>query len=220
MDRRSRFPGTGTAVVARLVAVAVSARQEILACVRRALEAAPDAPPVPRTYRSAPPDGTDVVALFAERVADYGAEVERVTDVDSAIHAALRGRSAVVDGDLAFGVPGAVHDTGQSPAELDRIAAVVTTAALGIALTGTIVLDHGSGQGRRALSLVPDLHVCVLFAEQIVYDVADALPRLDPRLPQTWISGPSATSDIELTRVEGVHGPRDLRVVIVDGPSA
>jgi L-lactate dehydrogenase complex protein LldG len=99
--------------------------------------------------------------------------------------------------------------------QLGGLDGVITTCAVAIASTGTIVLDAGTGQGRRALSLIPDYHLVVVKAEQIVNAVPDALPRLNPERPLTWISGPSATSDIELERVEGVHGPRSLEVIIV-----
>ena len=99
--------------------------------------------------------------------------------------------------------------------QLDAIDVVVTASAVGIAETGTIVLDHAaSNQGRRAITLVPDVHVCVVAAGQVVAGVSDAMPLLDPHRPLTWISGPSATSDIELNRVEGVHGPRLLHVIV------
>lgn len=198
----------------------MSARDDVLAAVRRALApASQTAPPVGREYRR-PAEHDDPVALFAERVADYRATVVRCAPegVEPAIGDALAGRRVVVPEGLPWRVHGAVVDTGQSPAELDRIDAVVTGATLGIAVTGTIVLDHGPGQGRRALSLVPDLHVCVVRADQVVPGVPEAVARLDPARPQTWISGPSATSDIELTRVEGVHGPRTLVVLLVASP--
>ena len=108
-------------------------------------------------------------------------------------------------------------DDGLSPDLLDATDGVITTAALAIAETGTIILDGGPGQGRRALSLVPDYHLCILHASQIVGIVPQALDRLEPGRPCTWISGPSATSDIELDRVQGVHGPRTLEVILA-GP--
>jgi len=105
-------------------------------------------------------------------------------------------------------------DHGLPPEALDAADGVITTAAVAIAETGTIVLDGGPGQGRRALSLVPDYHLCILHAGQIVGIVPQALERLEPGRPCTWISGPSATSDIELDRVQGVHGPRTLEVIL------
>lgn len=196
----------------------MTAREEILGRVRDALGSADRSPvTVPRGYRTLTPP-TDVVALFCERVADYRATVVRCTEaeVPTRIAAALEGTRRVMTPDgLPWPVDGAVADTGLSADDLDRVDAVVTAATVGIAETGTLVLTHGSGEGRRALSLVPDRHVCVIRADQVVAGVPDAMTRLDPARPTTWISGPSATSDIELDRVEGVHGPRTLHVIVV-----
>ena len=196
----------------------MSAREEVLRRVREALPATrPQPVHVPRGYRSRPTrDG--VVELFVERVEDYKATAVRCTAADLAqvVAAALpAGARVVVPEGLSFDVPGAVVDRGFSATELDAFDAVVTTAATGVAETGTVVLTHGPGQGRRAITLVPDLHVCVVRVDQVVPDVPAAVAGLDPLRPQTWISGPSATSDIELQRVEGVHGPRTLHVVLV-----
>ncbi|MGO4257388.1 LutC/YkgG family protein [Marmoricola sp. RAF53] len=195
-------------------------RETVLAAVRDALRTRPEVVEVDRSYRESP-GPADVVGLFCERVADYRAEVHRTTpeQVTAVLAGILGSRSVLVPEGFPHALPDGVSmvvDAGLPAAELDRVAAVVTTATVGIAETGTLVLDHGPGQGRRALSLVPDLHVCVLAADQVVAGVADAIARLDPRRPQTWISGPSATSDIELSRVEGVHGPRTLHVVVLE----
>jgi L-lactate dehydrogenase complex protein LldG len=204
----------------------VSAREEILGRIRAALADRPTPPAIDWTYGL--PVGTgddDVVTRFIERTADYRAEVERVadTDVAAAVQRALReaGAQTVIADDTArerWGTPEWLTDTALTAAELDAVDAVVTAATVGIANTGTIVLDHGPGQGRRALSLVPDLHICVVAVDQIVTDVPEAVARLvDSGVntrPMTWISGPSATSDIELDRVEGVHGPRTLHVIV------
>jgi L-lactate dehydrogenase complex protein LldG len=199
----------------------VSARDEILARVRAATAGAV-ATEVHRPVRPTARRGAEVVDLFVERVADYRAVVERCAgdEVEARIAAILAGRRAVLPQGLGYDVPGAIADDDLIAAELDAIDAVVTLAALGIAETGTIVLDHGPGQGRRALTLVPDMHICVIRADQVVPDVPDAIALLDPTRPTTWISGPSATSDIELRRVEGVHGPRTLHVLVVPGDSS
>lgn len=161
---------------------------------------------------------SDLLALFVERVEDYRATVTRcaAADVEATVARLLGDKTAIVPPELPWRVRDAVQDSGQRAAELDRIDAVVTAAKVAIATTGTIVLDHTADQGRRALTLVPDTHVCIVRADQVVESVPEAFRRLDPARPTTWISGPSATSDIELDRVEGVHGPRTLQVVLVD----
>ncbi|WP_440098201.1 LutC/YkgG family protein [Streptosporangium sp. H16] len=198
-------------------------RERILSRIRSAVAGAPDVE-ITRAYRTSPPaDPEGVVELLAERVADYRAVVHVVeaAEVAATIAAALARRGAtrliVPDGLPPEWVPNApvTDDPPLSAAELDGADGVVTGCAVAVAETGTIVLDAGPGQGRRALTLVPDYHLCVVRAGQIVAGVPEAVGRLDPSRPLTWISGPSATSDIELNRVEGVHGPRTLEVVIV-----
>ena len=193
----------------------MSARDDILRGVREALDGVSLAVEVPRAPRA--PDRGDLVALFVERVEDYRAVVTRCApdEVEQVVRDVLGPARAVVPPALGLDLPGAVVDDGFTATELDAYDAVVTRAAVGIAETGTVVLDHQPDQGRRAITLVPDLHVCVVDAGQVVADVPDAIALLDPARPLTWISGPSATSDIELDRVEGVHGPRTLHVVLV-----
>lgn len=200
----------------------MSARDDVLARIRTALGDRPSPPPVARTYRTV---GSRLASaeLFAERVADYRATVHRCEPVGVA---ALLGRLLSGPVVVPSGFPEewltAVHDVRRDEPrlgvrDLDAMDSVLTTCAVAIAETGTVVLDAGSGQGRRALTLVPDHHVVVVKDSDVVADVPDAVARLDPLRPQTWISGPSATSDIELDRVEGVHGPRQLDVVLVEG---
>jgi len=196
-------------------------RDEMLARIRQSLADRPQPAPAPRDYLRTL-DGVDVVALFAERAADYRATVTRVApaDLPSAIAAALAGRIVVPPGLPDSWVPESIEPLYDDPPlsvhQLDEADGVVSGCTVAIALTGTIVLSAGPAQGRRALTLLPDSHLCVVRAEQIVGTVSEALARLDPVQPQTWISGPSATSDIELNRVEGVHGPRTLNILIVE----
>lgn len=220
----------------------MNAREAILARIRAALDDVPgdvsgdvsdDVPGNTRpaslpvedaAQRPAPGAAQACLELFAERVADYKAVVVRCTaaELGDELGKAFAGAERIlVPADLPAGLRGAlpsasvVTDMELPVAELDRVDGVLTTAAAGIAETGTIVLDHGPGQGRRAATLVPDLHVCVVYAGQVMPGVADAVARLAPRRPLTWVSGPSATSDIELSRVEGAHGPRRLYLLLV-----
>lgn len=199
-----------------------SARDEILGKVKAALRGVEGSADAVEPPLGADP-GAGLVAHFAERVADYRATVVRCSPsgVTAAVAAVLPDGAQVVVPEglpetVLAGIPGPVTDSGLTATELDAIDAVVTCCRVGIAETGTIVLDHEPDQGRRAITLVPDRHVCVVRASQVVPDVPDAFALLDPLRPQTWISGPSATSDIELDRVEGVHGPRQLYVIVVD----
>jgi L-lactate dehydrogenase complex protein LldF len=211
------------------------ARADILHRIRASLgDAAPAE--VPRKYRTRDDRPRDeIVTLFAERVAEYRATVHRVGEAE--VGATVQ-RIAKEEGARTIGIPadlaaewrptgsgeGAlglelVQDDGLSVGELDGLDGALTGCAVAIAETGTFVLDGGPGQGRRALSLVPDLHVCVVREDQVVGLVPEAVGKLDDAVragrPLTFVSGPSATSDIELDRVEGVHGPRVLHVVLV-----
>lgn len=235
----------------------MSARDDVLARVRRALGSSPDggtgpaaaghaaAPSaVPRAYRVAGTASgrTDLVDLLAERLEDYRATVLRcdAAQLPAVLAEQLADAGSVVvppgladawtaalppagDAEPVAGAPTGTTvrrdsaDAPLSPADLDATAAVLTACRVAVAETGTLVLDGEPDQGRRVLTLLPDRHVVVVRAEQVVGSVPEAVRLLaeHPERPLTWISGPSATSDIELVRVEGVHGPRDLRVVLV-----
>jgi L-lactate dehydrogenase complex protein LldG len=209
--------------------VSAEARGEVLGRIRSALGRAPLVPEVPRDYAPAGATLADV-DLFCERVADYRATVHRTApgDLAGALAEACERLGARRIGTTLDVEPRGVELVRDEPplplTELDRLDAVLTGCALGIAETGTIALDGGAASGRRALTLVPDVHLCVVGAEQVVATVPDAVARLaeaarDGR-PVTLVSGPSATSDIELDRVEGVHGPRTLEVFVVETATA
>ncbi|MEU8874177.1 LUD domain-containing protein [Streptomyces javensis] len=213
-----------------------------MARIRRALADVPRAEtpgevPVERTYHRVHGDRTaDRTAdLLAENLADYRAIVHRA-DTPSSLPA-LIARLLADRGATSVAVPAGLPDSWLSavpdsvrrvpdtpeltPHDLDAVSSVVTGCAVAIAETGTVVLDAGPDQGRRRITLVPDHHICVIrVTDQVVSSVPEALERLDPARPLTWISGPSATSDIELDRVEGVHGPRTLEVILTGPESA
>jgi L-lactate dehydrogenase complex protein LldG len=221
----------------------MTTRDVVLGRIRTALGgdsgggAHPPADPSAAGYRThGELDSAALLDLLAGRLIDYHSQVRRTEpgQLLDTVRAALadRGARRVVlppgldlpgldqpePGQPEPGVLDGVElitDGGLSAAELDQFDGVITRAAVAIAETGTIVLDAGPGQGRRALSLIPDYHLCLIDAAQVVALVPEAVARLRPDRPLTWISGPSATSDIELDRVEGVHGPRTLEVILI-----
>jgi len=203
-----------------------AAREEILGRVRSALAGSAAPEPVVRAYRRGGiSDRAQAVELLCERLVDYNCEVRRIaeSDLSAAIAEACAARHV-----FRLGVPpglpyewrpadlDVVEDHDLAPRELDGLDGVVTACTLAIAETGTLVLAAGPAEGRRALTLVPDVHICVVRESQVVDTVPAAFSQLDAlaRRPLTLVSGPSATSDIELSRVEGVHGPRQLVVLV------
>jgi L-lactate dehydrogenase complex protein LldG len=206
-----------------------ASREEVLARIRGALGERPTAPAVPRAYRTQggyAAGSPELVEQLVDRLEDYRAAVVRAEGDEGAIGTAIAAalsangiREVLVAPGVPTGwlggLPGARPDDGTATAgELDTTPAVLTGSAVAIAETGTIALDGSPLCGRRALTLVPDTHICVVRTPDIVQTVPEGLARLDPERPLTLISGPSATSDIELNRVEGVHGPRTLIVVV------
>ncbi|POH59404.1 LutC/YkgG family protein [Arthrobacter glacialis] len=210
----------------------MSAREDIMNRIKSALRDAPETPVVPRAYRrSSTMSDAQRLEQLVDRLVDYKANVflTPAAEVPAKLAELLAGTSSIV---VPHGLPqewlSALKDDAGAPAvhvdsperrltvaELDAVDAVVTGAATAVSETGTIMLDGSDDQGRRIISLVPDRHICLLHAADIVEVLPEAIARLEASRPQTWISGPSATSDIELERVEGVHGPRTLDVMIL-----
>ncbi|MFF2317874.1 lactate utilization protein C [Arthrobacter sp. NPDC058097] len=207
----------------------MSTREHILAAVRTALNDAPAVPDIPRTYRlDGDLDGQRRIDILVDRLEDYkaGVTVVDAADVPATVQALLAGAATYV---IPAGLDPAwvawetdttriKHDGASHGAltvtELDATDAVITGSAVTVAESGTIILDGSPNQGRRAISLIPDHHICVVHSNDITQILPEALRRLESTRPLTMISGPSATSDIELERVEGVHGPRQLDVII------
>lgn len=225
-------------MVAEEAKLVSTAKETILSRTRHALRDVPrDERPedvsIERGYRTSDEDSrAEIVDRFAEYVAEYEATVHRVDEADlpKSIQEALKQRGVeklVVPSDVPEDwLPEGVELLRESPEDhlsnedLDDSDGVLTGCALGIAQTGTIVLDSGQRQGRRILTLLPDYHLCVVEEEQILGLMPEAIASLEAAVKDagravTFISGPSATSDIELERVEGVHGPRTLEVLIV-----
>lgn len=203
----------------------MTAREEILSRVRTANREAPADPEIPRQYRTTTDDD---LGTFLDRLAHYEARTHVVNrdDLDEAVRTILKGRTIVTPAGIPDRWVADTQTTTDDPPldadALDATDGVVTTCAIAIAQTGTIVLNGGPGMGRRALTLVPDYHLCIVEQEQIVSCVPEAIERLqtDPTRPLTFISGPSATVDIEMVRVRGVHGPRELEVIVATKPNA
>ena len=203
-----------------MVGATVTSRELILGRLRAALGPPPNAPgEVARDYR--PAGGAVHLDVLVHRLTDYG---QRCTGAPTTRWRTSSTRFSADDGSSSRrGCPGTGCPTPSRrspttisrPNEIATADGVVTAAAVAVAETGTVILDAAADQGRRIITLLPDVHICVLRVDQIAAGVPDALARLGPRRPLTWISGPSATSDIELNRVEGVHGPRNLHLVIV-----
>jgi len=215
----------------------VSAREDVLARIAAAHAGTPQPDlayeAVERRYRTTSElDAATLTERLVDRLLDYKALVRHCTpdELPATIAAAVAGRGArslVVPAGLEEDWLGAlpeevvVHVDGReaatqlSVAALDGLDGVLSSCAVAVAETGTLVLDGTAGQGRRVVSLIPDYHLCVVLPGQVVADVPQLVSRLDLTRPTTMISGPSATSDIELNRVEGVHGPRTLEVVVV-----
>jgi L-lactate utilization protein LutC len=223
--QRKRWDGRGQERVRAVPRQTGDARTTILGRIREALGDDRQQTEVKRDYRrKSDRPRTEIVELFAERVGEYRATVIRAAaaELASVLGDLAQGKRLAIPADLHHDLrpQGAelVLDHGLSAHELDDLDGALTACAVAIAETGTIVLDGGPGQGRRALTLVPDYHLCIVREDQVVGLVPEAIEALAPAVgegrPLTFVSGPSATSDIELNRVEGVHGPRTLHVVV------
>ena len=211
----------------------MSAREEVLGRIRTALGTERPVVEVRRDYRTTDERPLpELLDVLADRLEDYKAMVLRCSPdaigatVTAALDAGLGVGWTAADVVVAPGVPaewrpaGSTEDDGRPAVDLTAFAATLTGVTVAVAETGTLVLDASPVCGRRALSLLPDCLVCVVLPDQVVGGVPEGLARLDPLRPLTLISGPSATSDIELQRVEGVHGPRTLLVVLAGDPPA
>lgn len=203
----------------------MNARDEILTNVKAAIANAPENGPIPRDYRATTDDNLDT---FLDRLAHYDATTHVITaaEIPTIVSATLQGRRVITPAGLpdawTTGIDAVTDDPPLTHEDLDQADGVLTTCALAIAQTGTIILDGGPGMGRRALTLLPDYHLCVVKQDQLVGSVPEAMRTLAERKthPLTFVSGPSATVDIEMTRVRGVHGPRRLEVIVATAAQA